>query len=132
MDLETFKKSYKRYSQLPLDREFWNTNEYNNYINALNDSKECSDFYLQQEMEKKQFDYSKYCCLEIAKNISDGVDKNREIDYDNADIMLREWDDETIGIPIHDGGTSMIKINYCPFCGKKLDSNRADNMKDIK
>lgn len=25
------------------------------------------------------------------------------------------------GIPIHDGGASFISINYCPWCGIKLD-----------
>ncbi len=130
MDLETFIKSYERYSQLPLDRAVWDTDEYNDYINALNNSKECSNFYLRQEMEKKQFDYSKYCCLDIASHISDGVDKNGEIDYDNVDIILREWEDGTIGIPIHDGGASMIEIHFCPFCGKKLDKYKADNLTD--
>jgi hypothetical protein len=24
------------------------------------------------------------------------------------------------GIPIHDGGSSLIVINYCPWCGTKL------------
>lgn len=24
------------------------------------------------------------------------------------------------GIPIHDGGSSLIMINYCPWCGTKL------------
>ncbi len=71
-------------------------------------------------MDKKGFDYSGFCCLNIAKHISDGLsDKGEEI-YDNVDIIMRKWDDGTFGIPIHDGGTSIIKINYCPFCGSEL------------
>jgi hypothetical protein len=31
------------------------------------------------------------------------------------------------GLMIHDGGTSTITIDYCPFCGAKLPtSSRAD------
>ena len=27
---------------------------------------------------------------------------------------------EEFGIVVHDGGESYIRINYCPWCGKKL------------
>lgn len=30
---------------------------------------------------------------------------------------------DTTGIIIHDGGTSFIEINYCPWCGKNLNTN---------
>jgi hypothetical protein len=120
MDLERFKMLYGRFSKLPLDRSEWETKDYYDYNTALIESKECSDWYLMQEMDKKGFDYSKYCCLEIAKHISDGISENVEIIYDNVDIILRKWNNGTIGIPIHDGGSSMIEIKYCPFCGTKL------------
>lgn len=120
MDLERFKVLHKRFSNLPLDRSEWETKEYDDYNTAINESKECYDWYLKQEMKKQGFDYSKLCCLEIAKHISDGISQNGEIIYDDVDIILRMWDDGTIGIPIHDGGSSMIVIKNCPFCGTKL------------
>ena len=120
MDLDKFKILYDRFSKLPLDKREWESEEYNDYVTALNDSKECSDWFLKREMDKKGFDYSKFCCLEIAKHISDGISESGEIIYDNVDIILRKWDNGTFGIPIHDGGASMIEINYCPFCGCDL------------
>ncbi len=30
------------------------------------------------------------------------------------------------GIMIHDGGSSMIKINFCPWCGAKLAKSIRD------
>lgn len=30
------------------------------------------------------------------------------------------WYSDTWGLPVLDGGSSFIKINYCPFCGSKL------------
>jgi len=30
------------------------------------------------------------------------------------------------GIIIHDGGTSMISIHYCPWCGVRLPESRRD------
>lgn len=120
MDLDKFKIFYDRFSNLPLDKDEFETEDYDDYVTALNDSKECSYWYLRKELDKKGFDYSGFCCLEIAKHISDGIEENGEIIYDNVDIILRKWDNGTIGIPIHDGGTSMIEINYCPFCGCDL------------
>lgn len=123
MDLERFKILHKRFAKLPLDKKEWDTQEYDDYIIAINESKECSDWYLKSEMDKQRFDYSNFCCLELAKHISDGISDNGETIYDDVDIILRKWDDGTVGIPIHDGGESMIEINYCPFCGKIISKN---------
>jgi hypothetical protein len=30
------------------------------------------------------------------------------------------------GIPIHDGGSSFIRINYCPWCGTRLPISKRD------
>ena len=35
------------------------------------------------------------------------------------------------GIPVHDGGTSFILIEYCPWCGKELPSSCRDRWFDI-
>ncbi|GJM19338.1 MAG: hypothetical protein DHS20C14_15510 [Phycisphaeraceae bacterium] len=34
------------------------------------------------------------------------------------------------GIIVHDGGTSMIVIEYCPFCGAKLPESKRDEWFD--
>lgn len=126
MDLGRFKILYNRFSKLPLDKEEWESDDYDDYVTALNDSKECSDWFLTKEMDKKGFDYSDFCCVKIAKHISDGILENGEIDYDNVDIIIAKWESGEIGIPIHDGGSSMIIINYCPFCGSKLKTQNDD------
>ncbi len=35
-------------------------------------------------------------------------------------LIYFEKEDNEFGIIIQDGGTSSIRINYCPWCGKKL------------
>jgi hypothetical protein len=40
--------------------------------------------------------------------------------YECADHLLDRHRDGTIGILIKDGGTSMILINFCPWCGVSL------------
>jgi len=63
-------------------------------------------------MDKKGFDYSDFCCVKIAKHISDGISENGEIDYVNIDVIIRKWGNGEIGIPIHDGGSSLTIIKY--------------------
>ena len=49
-------------------------------------------------------------------------DKNEklsgQINYDSVITQYKKG--KAFGIPIHDGGSSFIRINYCPWCGKKL------------
>jgi len=126
MDLDKFKTLYNRFSKFPLEKKEWESKDYGVYIKAINESRECSDWYLKQKMQKKGFDYSQFCCLRLANHISDGILGNGEIDYDNADIVIIKMDDGKIGLPIHDGGKSFITINYCPFCGSKLKTQLDD------
>ena len=39
----------------------------------------------------------------------------------NPDAIIRfNKNTKDYGIPIHDGGNSFIKIEYCPWCGTNL------------
>ena len=57
----------------------------------------------------------------MATHVAEGIGKRGKIIYDDVDVIMRKWKDGTFGIPIHDGGSSVIKINYCPWCGKNLN-----------
>ena len=37
-----------------------------------------------------------------------------------ADQIIGRFDDGRLGIPIRDGGMSMIVIKFCPWCGRKV------------
>ena len=47
--------------------------------------------------------------------------------FDCADALIAMVDGE-YGIIVHDGGSSIVRIAYCPWCGSKLpteeDANR--------
>ena len=52
---------------------------------------------------------------------------NTPEEIDNPDAIIKyipKFDE--YGIPIYDGGTSMIGINYCPWCGTKLPDSKRD------
>lgn len=45
--------------------------------------------------------------------------------YDCPDVLISYIDKfDEYGIIIHDGGTSSISIEHCPFCGVKLPESK--------
>jgi hypothetical protein len=70
-------------------------------------------------LEERNFKYQDFCCLDMAYYLSfEGLEGNVE---DDTDVIV-QYSSKTkeFGIPIHDGGGSQIKINYCPWCGKEI------------
>jgi len=120
MDLTRFKKLSKIYSKLPLAREIWETPEYEEYMKAFHNDKDCQELELKRRIKEARIDYKKYCCVDMAYHlIEDKISKNKkEINYDS--IITHSLKGKEFGIPIHDGGNSYIQINFCPWCGKKL------------
>ena len=109
-----------RFSKLPLPREEWETNEYEQYINALHSNQDFYEWTLIEKFKDNDFDYGNFCCLEMAEKIFDSLDENGQIKHDDMDVVVNKWEDGTFGLPIHDGGTSMIEIKFCPWCGENL------------
>jgi hypothetical protein len=67
-----------------------------------------------------------YCCEEMNKQVNHkcGTHKN---DYDCPDKLISyNQKFAEYGIIIHDGGSSVMHINYCPFCGVKLPDSKRD------
>ena len=88
----------------------------------MTESVECNNWYLEQELKKRKFDYGSFCCFIMAFQVAKGVKRTGKIIYDDVDVIMRKWEDGTYGIPIHDGGSSIISIKYCPWCGKQLNN----------
>lgn len=63
---------------------------------------------------------SERCCEVMSIHLATTCDSDTHAPEDCPDIVIRELPDGCIGIPIHDGGSSYIVINYCPWCGRKL------------
>lgn len=46
---------------------------------------------------------------------------------DNPDVIVKHIPKfDEYGIPIYDGGSSMITINFCPWCGTKLPESKRE------
>lgn len=123
MTLEEFKILHAKFTN-PETEVFYGNTEYEDYIDAIHSNKDFENWTLIDKLNQASFEYEKYCCLKMSDNIFESFDKNGDINYDNPDVIINEWTSGTIGIPIHDGGTSMIEINFCPWCGSKLKKSR--------
>lgn len=67
---------------------------------------------------------SEHCC-EAMKTQIDFVCEEHESPFDCADNLIyfsKKFDE--YGLIIHDGGSSFIKIDFCPFCGKNLPKSK--------
>lgn len=72
--------------------------------------------FLKEEIKKTGYKH-KHCCLEMTYHLATSSlieDKN------DADIIIEYHKPSSYGIPIHDGGSSMVSISFCPWCGEKL------------
>ena len=72
---------------------------------------------------------NKYCCDDMKMQIeySCVLHKNNMNSCPDKIIAYTEKSD-TYGLIIHDGGESVINIDYCPWCGKKLNEiQKEDN-----
>jgi hypothetical protein len=45
--------------------------------------------------------------------------------FDDPDVIIWRFDHSgEFGIPVRDGGSSIIAIKYCPWCGVSLNKER--------
>ena len=62
----------------------------------------------------------KHCCEMMRSNAENTCDLHTERS-DCPDALVDFWPEgQAYGLMIHDGGTSVVTIAYCPWCGKKL------------
>ena len=67
-----------------------------------------------------------HCCQHMDISAKYTCDHGHE-KWECADSLI-SYDEvfDEYGLIIHDGGASMILINYCPWCGKKLPDSKRD------
>ena len=59
------------------------------------------------------------CCTDLAEHLEFDCHLHRD-PLDCADAVVFRDDSGRIGLPIHDGGSSYIAIQHCPWCGSRL------------
>lgn len=66
------------------------------------------------------------CCKDFQHHISWHCGQHSD-PADCPDCIIHKYK-SGYGIPIHDGGSSFILINNCPWCGANLNENRRSSL----
>ena len=122
MELEKFKVLHARFFGKDLPEEVMQSEEYEAYVDAIHEDEVCYNWATAKKLKDKGFDHENYCCLMMADKVYQSLDEDGEIRYGDVEVIINKWDEDLYGIPIHDGGASMVVIKYCPWCGTKLSS----------
>lgn len=59
-----------------------------------------------------------YCCPRMKDALTGWACPEHESPFDCPDAILHQLDSGFIGIVVHDGGGSIITIDFCPWCGQ--------------
>lgn len=72
----------------------------------------------------------KHCCTMMTDNVNHRCDMHPDpADCPDHLIYYSPRFDE-YGILVHDGGSSMVGIQYCPWCGTRLPASQRDRWFD--
>ncbi len=121
MEFEKFKELHHKYSNS--DWSNIDSNDFSSYAEAIQQNKEFHEWAVKTDLDKAGFNYSEYCCLMMANQVYLSYNENGDLENANSDVIINKWKDGTFGIPIHDGGPSIVKINFCPWCGENLETD---------
>lgn len=120
MELEKFKELHYKFFGKELPQEVLESEEYEAYAEAIHEDEACYSWATAEKLTSAGFDYSTYCCMMMADKVFESLDEDGEIKYDDPEVIINKWDEGFYGIPVHNGGATMVVINYCPWCGSKL------------
>jgi hypothetical protein len=61
-----------------------------------------------------------HCCEMMRRNVENTCAEHPNR-HDCPDSLVEFWPGPRVyGLIIHDGGESVVRISYCPWCGAKL------------
>lgn len=121
MDCKDYRRLYPEFSKLPLPREIWDTPEHEEHTEHFHDCASCGDWTLAQRVEARGARVEDHPCVHIAYRVSDKLESSSKDPFEDPDVIIWQFEDSgEYGIPVRDGGSSIITIDYCPWCGVPL------------
>jgi hypothetical protein len=123
MTAERFKQIFYILEEQPIFNDL-PQEELEKYFDIRESDTELREWLLNEKIKKSGLNVPVQCCVEMRYHLVEHFKSQsnlkdiKEINYD--EIIVLDKTRNSYGIPIHDGGTSYVKIRYCPWCGKKL------------
>ncbi|MYS21835.1 hypothetical protein GA0115240_1352102 [Streptomyces sp. DvalAA-14] len=70
---------------------------------------------------------TQHCCEEMTSRVNVRCDQHHDDPFACPDALIAfSADFQEYGLIIHDGGTSSITIDFCPWCGRRLPDSQRD------
>ena len=90
----------------------------------LHDCRACSDWYQGQVVKERGEDPERYACVHLAYFVTQRCHEHEDpFDCPEAIVIYSPHFDE-YGLPVRDGGSSLVTITHCPWCGDALPPSR--------
>jgi hypothetical protein len=124
MQCSEFRDLYSKYTNFPVPREVWDTEEGEQWQRHLVYCRACSDWHQQQEVEKRGASVSDYPCVHMAYHATFNCEKHINLyQCSDAPILYKEkWDEYSLG-PRGGRGDEYV-IYSCPWCGVNLPESK--------
>ncbi|MBW8308789.1 MAG: hypothetical protein K0M45_03995 [Candidatus Paracaedibacteraceae bacterium] len=103
--------------KFPISKE--DAEEYKLYIEHAGNCKTCVDWDIAQKIIERGANPNDFCCLIMGEKVTFSCDQHPD-PWDCVDYTLVRTEKGNYGIPIRDGGSSYIRISFCPWCGTNL------------
>ena len=119
---------FKEISRIVRSKPLFNglpEDEMEDYRNLCEENQELADWELSQLIQESGFDMGEHCCLSMRYHLIEQLKERQAVsadpEYINYDsVIVFDKSQDVYGIPIHDGGSSYIRIRFCPWCGNSL------------
>ena len=130
MDCTEYRSNHATFSNLPLPREVWETPEWSDWMDHFHACRDCSDWTLAKRIAERGFDPHTFPCVHIGNQVTTTCPEHPD-PADCPDILIlyfARFDEYSIAV--RDGGTSAIRIRYCPWCGIQLPESKRNRWFD--
>lgn len=118
MECNCFRERYEQFTALPLPTDVFNSEEFTAWSAHRFNCVPCGEWDLLNTLARRGVDVKNYPCVHIAYHSTHPCNIHSDA-WECPDMILVRIDDG-FAIPIRNGGTSMLKIEYCPWCGINL------------
>jgi hypothetical protein len=123
MSCEDFRQSYREMVSGSAGIEDSRRSDWSHH---LHECQRCGDWYEAQQVRDRGADPAGFPCVHVANRVTYKCSEHED-PWECPDYILvyNEKFDE-YGIPVRDGGSSKIDIDFCPWCGVKLPPSKRD------
>jgi len=117
-----YRELYEPFMSLPLPRGVWESADYQAWQSHWLDCKTCKEWDLLKRVQARGIDLADYPCVHVAYHSTHVCELHADA-WECPDMTLVRTAGG-FGIPVRDGGTSVARIEFCPWCGISVSGSK--------